>query len=90
MTWERWCCPSFSCTAETWMVRLDPDLRDVWWVAAQEDDHPFMVAATVPVCPRCGATLLSEAEREADRSEHATSEVGPVFDFLRSLTKQTC
>ncbi len=68
------------------MVQRDPTTRDVWWVAAQVDDRPFTIAATDPVCPRCGTTLLTLVELEGEFNRHFGAEVGPVFDFVCSLS----
>jgi hypothetical protein len=86
MNWEQWFCPNLSCTDEAWMIQRDPATRDVWRVAAHVDDHPFTIAATTPVCPRCGTTLRTQIELEGERDRYVGAEVGPVFDFVRSLS----
>ena len=62
MNWEQWFCADRACAAEAWMVRRDALVSDIWWVAAHVEDHPFTIAATEPVCPRCGTTLGLPAE----------------------------
>ena len=64
MNWEQRFCPSQFCTPEGWMVQRDPATREVWWVAAHVGDRPFTIAATDPVCPRCGTTLRTRVELE--------------------------
>jgi len=85
MNWEQRFCPNRFCTDRTWVVRSIPTACDVWWVAAHEDEYPFTIAATVPVCPDCGTTLLTMVELEGALDRHQGAEVGPVFDFVRSL-----
>jgi len=54
-------------------------------VAAHADERPFTIAATDPICPRCGVTLLTLVELEGSFDRELGTEVGPVFDFMRSL-----
>jgi hypothetical protein len=42
--------------------------------------------AATPVCPRCGTTLLTLAEFEDRLDRDVDAEVGPMFDFVRSLS----
>ena len=77
MNWEQRFCPNPVCTDEAWMVQRDPATCDIWWVAAQVDDRPF--------CPRCGTTLHTRVELEGRLAGHLGAEVGPVFDFVRSV-----
>jgi hypothetical protein len=84
MNWEPWFCSC--CTDAAWMVRRNPIIRDVWWVAANVDHPPFTIAAVTPVCPRCGTTLLSLAEFEDQLKCGVDTEVGSIFDFVRSLS----
>jgi hypothetical protein len=85
MNWEQWFCPNPSCTDGAWMVQRDPTICEVWWVAAHVDERPFTIAATAPVCPRCGTTLRTLVELEGTLDRHLGAEVGAVFDFVRSL-----
>ena len=86
MNWEQWFCPNPCCTDRVWMVQPNPTLCEVWWVAAHVDERPFTIAATGPFCPRCGTTLLTLIELDGKREQHVGAEVGPVFDFVRSLS----
>jgi hypothetical protein len=82
MNLEQRFCPNPLCTDEAWMVQRDPTTRDVWWVAAHAADRPFTLAATVPVCPRCGTTLLVGVELEGRRERRLASPVeAPVFSL---------
>ena len=54
-------------------------------MAAHEDERPFTIAATDPICPRCGTTLLTLVELEGRLDRQLGAEVEPVFDFVRSL-----
>lgn len=85
MNWEQRFCVNQACATEAWMVKPDPTMCDMWWVAVDVDDHRFMIAATVPVCPHCGTTLLTLVERERECDRLVGAQVGAVFDFVRSL-----
>ena len=85
MNWERWHCPNQACAVGEWMVQRDPATPDIWWVAAHEHDLPFGVAASDPVCPRCGLTLVGMVELESRLAAPASVETGLVFDYVRSL-----
>ena len=67
------------------MVLSDPTNCELWWVAAHADESPFTIAATDPICPRCGATLLTLLKLEGSLDRQLGAEVGSVFDFVRSL-----
>jgi len=82
MNWEQWFCADQACTAEAWMVRRDPAASDVWWVAAHVDDRPFTVAATEPLCPRCGTTLCLPAKLTR-RTDGNILEVRKVLEFVK-------
>ena len=85
MNWEQWFCLNQACADWAWMVLRDPTMCEVWWVAAHGDERPFTIAATDPICPRCGTTLLTLVELEGRLDRQLGAEVGPVFDFVRSL-----
>ena len=67
------------------MVLSDPTMCEVWWVAAHADERPFTIAATDPICPRCGTALRTLVELEGTLDRQGGAEVGAVFDFVRSL-----
>ena len=85
MNWEQWFCPNQACADRARMVLRDPTMCEIWWVTAYADERPFMIAATDPICPRCGATLLIPIELEDSFDRELGAEVGSVFDFVRSL-----
>ncbi len=76
MEWEQLFCSSRFCSAETWIVRQDPGNSEIWRISYSLEELPFTVAATVPVCPRCGETLLAVIEMEGE---------GALFEFAHSL-----
>ena len=84
MNWERCYCPNQACAVGEWMVRRDPATPDIWWVAEHEHDRPFTVAASDPVCPRCGLTLVGIVELEGALIAPAGAGAGSVFNFVRS------
>jgi hypothetical protein len=84
MNWEQWFCANQACTVEAWMVRRDSAVSDLWWVAAHVDDQPFTVAATEPLCPRCGTTLcLTVAMTQQVGGD--ILEARPLREFARNL-----
>jgi hypothetical protein len=85
MNWEQRYCPNRSCTDRNWMVQRNSTMCDVWWVAANEDEYPFTIAATYPVCPECGTTLPTLGELDSGLDRQTGADVGPIFDFVRSL-----
>jgi ribosomal protein S27AE len=86
MNWAQWICTNQVCGAEVWMVRRDPAVSDAWEVAAHVDDRPFLVAATEPICPRCGTTLCLPA-RLAHHVDDDVLEIGKVPAFVRSMQR---
>jgi len=84
MNWEQHSCPNPLCTDETWMVQRDPTTCEVRSVTAQVDIRPFTIAATDPICPRCGTTLLTRIELEGGHDWPLGVEVEPVSDLVHS------
>jgi hypothetical protein len=68
------------------MVQRNATIPDLWRVAVHMDDPPFTIAAATPVCPRCGTTLRTLAEAEDQLTCGVDTEVGSIFDFVRSLS----
>jgi hypothetical protein len=68
------------------MVKCSPDTSNVWFIAAQMDDRPWIVAAADPVCPLCGSALCTAIELESSFGRTVGAEEGALFDFARSLT----
>ena len=77
MNWESCFCSNQACNGGAWMVQRHPATSDVWWVAAHVADRPFTVAAGDPICPRCGAPLLSMVELEGGIRE----QIGATIDL---------
>ena len=86
MNWEQWFCANQVCATEAWMVRRDSVVSELWWVAAHVDDSPFMVAATQPLCPRCGTTLCAPVEL-AHRNDDNILEAGRARESVLSLPR---
>jgi hypothetical protein len=85
MNWEQRFCVNQACATQGWIVHPHPTICDVWWVSAHLGEHPFTIAATVPVCRCCGTTLPTPLELGDRHVPHIGAEVGSVFDFVRSL-----
>jgi hypothetical protein len=84
VNWEQWFCSDRACSAEAWIVWRDSAASEVWLVAAHMNDRPFTVAATEPVCPRCGTTLCLPVQL-ADCTNDNILEAGKLLEFVRSL-----
>lgn len=84
MDWEHRICPRRTC-GEVWYVAADGRGYEVWYVAREPGSCPTVVAAAAPVCPSCGAALLTVVELEGGFGALEALEVGKGFDFARTL-----
>jgi hypothetical protein len=84
MKWEHRLCPERSCS-EVWYVASDGRGYRVWYVAREPDSCPTVVAASEPVCPSCGAALVTVLELEGGFGHLEALEVGKAFAYARSL-----
>jgi hypothetical protein len=57
-SWELCICSTPRCQRQHWYVQRYDELRDVWRVTLTPGDAGWLVAASGPVCPFCGAPLL--------------------------------
>jgi hypothetical protein len=78
-------CPNQSCNIDVWMVQQAADDHERWHVS-DRFSGTFLVAATNPVCPRCGTTLCLTVEL-ADRMGGDILEAGPVLEYVRNLPR---
>ena len=78
-------CPERSCATEGWLVQQARFNAEVWSVECRLTGATYTVAASDPVCPRCGATLCATVEFTHDPRGSAILEEGPMLDFVRSL-----
>jgi len=85
MEWEQWFCPERYCATEAWLVRQALGNDEIWSLECRLTGASFTVAASDPVCPRCGATLCTTVEFTHDQRGSAVLEAGPMLDFVRSL-----
>jgi hypothetical protein len=67
------------------MVRRDSAMSEIWRVAAHVDDRPFTVAATEPLCPRCGTRLCLPAE--LTHRNDKILEAGKMLEFVPRLPR---
>lgn len=82
---ERRFCPDRACNSGAWLVQRIEQAGDYWVVMSASEDGSWLVAATDPVCPRCGATLATLLDLDGGLGESDFVEIGPIFDFARSL-----
>ena len=78
-------CPEHACATEAWLVRQARNNPEVWLLECRLNGASYTVAATNPVCPRCGSTLCATVEFTHDQRGSAILEAGPMLDFVRSL-----
>ena len=84
MEWEQWFCPAH-CGTEAWLVQQAPNNAELWSLECRLTGASFTVAASSPVCPRCGTTLCAIVEFPHDQRGAAVLEDGAMLDFVRSL-----
>jgi hypothetical protein len=60
-TWEQRFCSTEWCEEELLFVQRDTARHEVWRVAANQENHVWLVAGETPVCPFCGSHLLTAA-----------------------------
>jgi hypothetical protein len=85
MGWEQWYCPDRDCATEAWLVQQYPGNDELWALACRLTGAAYTVAATDPVCPRCGTTLCVTVEYTHEQRGATVLEEGPMLDFVRSL-----
>jgi hypothetical protein len=78
-------CPERTCATEAWIVEQARYNAEVWSLECRLTGASFTVAASEPVCPRCGATLCATVEYTHDPRGSTILEPGPMLDFVRSL-----
>jgi hypothetical protein len=76
---ERWC------GSGAWLVQRDVRLPGIWQVTHATEGGAWIVAATDPVCPRCGTTLRTTLELEGGFGGSDIAQPGPLLDWLRRL-----
>ena len=86
MEWEQWFCPERTCATEAWLVQQLPGCAELWSLMCRLTGASFTVAASDPICPRCGATLCLTVEL-AHRMGGDVLEVGPVLEYVRNLPR---
>jgi hypothetical protein len=57
-SWQRCVCFTPRCQQQRWYVQRYDELHEVWRVTLAPGNAGWLVAASAPVCPFCGATLL--------------------------------
>jgi hypothetical protein len=82
---EQQICPNRACNSGAWLVERVEGYPDLWAVTHAANEGCWMVAAADPVCPRCGVTLVTLLELEGGLGASDVLEIGPIFDFVRSL-----
>jgi hypothetical protein len=85
MEWEQWFCPAYDCGAEAWLVQQAPNNTELWSLECRLTGASFTVAASSPVCPRCGTTLCALVAFAHDQPGATVLEDGPMLNFVCSL-----
>src|SRR5215475_9506248 len=100
MNWEQRFCPNQDCAVDSWLVQQISGHHELWELHDRFSDGAFTIAATDPVCPRCGSTLVLledlaqhnngafETEQVLLTEDHAwPPATGPAPSASRSLTR---
>ncbi|GAB4436946.1 MAG: hypothetical protein OHK0015_29200 [Chloroflexi bacterium OHK40] len=82
--WRELFCTCNWCRAERWVVRADPRSPELWLICENTSDSPWSIAASEPVCPRCGEPLAAHIEGIGD-PEGVTS--NPFITYIRTLRR---
>ena len=83
MNWEQRFCPNQDCAVDSWLVQQISGHHELWELHDRFSDGAFTIAASDPVCPRCGSTLVL-LEDLAQHNDGAL-ETGQVLEFMRNL-----
>jgi hypothetical protein len=69
--WSNYACSNAACSSAVWLAQRVPGFDDLWRVTDHPDASPALVAASHPVCPRCGSDLAAALDltREARADE---------------------
>ena len=84
MEWEQWFCPAH-CGTEAWLVQQAPNNAELWSLECRLTGASFTVAASYPVCPRCGTKLCAIVEFAHAQRGATVLEDGPMLDFVKSV-----
>jgi hypothetical protein len=84
MEWEHRFCLNSACLVDFWLVQSAKNVKNYWQITDRFEQGLFTVAATEPVCPRCGTSLYTQSQVAEYNHQHDTS-TGVLFDFVRSL-----
>jgi hypothetical protein len=83
MNWEQRFCTNQDCAVDFWLAQQAEGHHELWRLVDRFGGGTFTIAATDPVCPRCGTTLCLTVEL-AQRTG-SILESGKVLEFVRSL-----
>ena len=78
-------CPERWCGSGAWLVQRAMHLHDVRQVTHAENGGCWTMAATDPVCPRCGTTLVTILELDGGLVASDIVEPGKLPDWLLTL-----
>ncbi len=82
---EHYICPDRSCAAGTWVLEGRDQLRNLWLLVSASGDSAWLLAADEPVCPSCGASLLTLLELEGGYTTGEVIEEGPLLHWMQTL-----
>lgn len=80
--WDLCCCANAACSGRWWFVGADPLPNGAWWVTADPAHPGFLIAALWPICPVCGADVVTRWELEG---VGAAPEENPLAAFAKRL-----
>ena len=78
-------CSARGCQSGAWDVRPHSDVPQLWYITSQAEASSWLIAAHEPVCPRCGAALVTLLGIEGGCTTADMLDPGPVLEWLHTL-----
>jgi hypothetical protein len=78
-------CPDRWCATCAWLVQRDAQRPGLWQITEAIGGGAWTIAATEPVCPRCGTTLRMPLALDGGFGENTVLQPDPLLDWLHTL-----
>jgi ribosomal protein S27AE len=78
-------CPARWCASGAWLVQRDAHLPHLWQITEAVGGGAWTVAATEPVCPRCGTTLCTTLELDGGFGGDDILQPGRMLNWPHTL-----
>ncbi len=77
-------CVDTGCGHGPWLARADERIPEIWHISTDDGATTYRVAASEPICPRCGGDLARHPEGTGSAPG---AEDNPFASFVRALNK---